>query len=159
MAIASFLPRSACRIAASVLAIGSFHSLAAAERVVDFRYGIPTWHQPLGVPEDWHKPMANERGALLYDFGPGPYVQGLTVVEASAEGEAFAFASQDFLEAARVPIMRSTLTRGSDRIEVTTLSIAPEKVSESIGRTKDYERLDGISGAIDWAKPGEGVSL
>jgi hypothetical protein len=165
MASATPLPQSFSLRAAALLAIGSLaffsvplHSAPSAPRVVDFRYGIPTWHQPLGVPEDWHKPMANERGALLYDFGPGPYVQGLTVVEASAEGDAFAFEHQDFLGNVRVPIMRSRLTRGTDHIEVTTLSVAPGKVSASIGRTKDYERLDGISGAIDWAKPGEGVS-
>ena len=130
----------------------------AAERVVDFRYGIPTWHQPLGIPEDWHKPMASERGALLYDFGPGPYVQGLTTVELSAEGEPFKFERQVFVDGPRVPIMRSTLTRGGDSIEVTTFNIAGEKAAESDGRAKDYERLDGITGALDWAKPAANVS-
>ncbi|WP_438479802.1 hypothetical protein [Oleiharenicola lentus] len=146
----------AARIAAACLLATGFAQ--AADRVVDFRYGIPTWHQPLGVPEDWHKPMANERGALLYDFGPGPYVQGLTVVEAAAEGEAFTHDHQLFLEGPRVPIMSTVLKRGSDSIHVTTLAIAPEKASPSDARTKDYERLDGISGAIDWAKPATGVS-
>ena len=28
-------------------------------RVVDLRFGMPTWHQPLGAPDDWHKPMAD----------------------------------------------------------------------------------------------------
>lgn len=149
-------PRVAACLAASLSLL--FPASVCAERVVDFRYGIPTWHQPLGVPEDWHKPMASERGALLYDFGPGPYVQALTVVELSAEGEPFRHQNQTFLETARVPIMRSTLARGDDRIELTTLSVAPAQVSASNGRTKDYERLDGISGAIDWARPGDGVS-
>lgn len=131
---------------------------AAAERTVDLRYGIPTWHQPLGVPGDWHKPMANERGALLYDFGPGPYVQGLTVIEPGAEGAPLEFVSQTFAEGPRVPVMRSRLRRGPDTIEVTTLALAPAAAAVSDGRTPDYERLDGISGVPHWAQPAVGVS-
>ena len=40
-------------------------TVLAAERTVDLRFGIPTWHQP----------MANERGAILYDFDSGPNAQ------------------------------------------------------------------------------------
>ncbi len=125
----------------------------AAERVVDLRYGIPTWHQPLGVPDDWHKPMANERGALLYDFGPGPYARPSTTIEATAEGAPFALKREQFLDSARVPILRTVLTRGSDAIEITTLAVPPGQPAISEGRTAAYERLDGITGALGWAKP------
>lgn len=130
----------------------------AAERTVDLRYGIPTWHQPLGIPGDWHKPMANERGALLYDFGPGPYVQGLTVVELTADSAPLEFVNQTFVESPRVPMMRSRLRRGADSVEITTLALAPEAPAESNGRTAQYERLDGISGVEYWALPAAGVS-
>ena len=129
-----------------------------AERVVDFRYGMPTWHQPLGIPSDWHKPLANERGALLLDFGPGPYVQGLTSIELSAEGAPLEFVSQTFIDSPRVPIMRSLLKRGADSVEVTTFAAAPAAPEESNGRTAQYERLDGISGVPHWAQPAAGVS-
>src|SRR5687768_3543558 len=85
---------------------------ASQERKVDLRYGIPTWHQPLGVPDDWHKPMSNERGALLYDFGPGPYVQPSTVVEATTVGEPFKLERQQWVDTPRLPVVRSTLTSG-----------------------------------------------
>jgi len=130
----------------------------AADRTVDLRYGMPTWHQPLGIPGDWHKPMANERGALLYDFGPGPYAQGLTVVELGAEGAPLEFVSQTFADSPRVPIMRSRLRRGADPVELTTLNLAPAAAAASEGRTPDYERLDGISGVPHWAQPAAGVS-
>jgi hypothetical protein len=130
----------------------------AAERTVDLRYGMPTWHQPLGIPGDWHKPMANERGALLYDFGPGPYVQGLTVVELGAEGAPLEFVSQNFADSPRVPVMRSRLRRGAGSVEITTLSVAPTAPSISEGRSQNYERLDGISGVPHWAQPAAGVS-
>jgi len=133
-------------------------AVLAADRTVDLRYGMPTWHQPLGIPGDWHKPMANERGALLYDFGPGPYVQGLTVVELGAEGAPFEFVAQAFADGPRIPIMRTQLRRGGATVEITTLSLAPAAPAESNGRTPAYERLDGISGVPHWAQPVEGVS-
>ena len=131
---------------------------AAAERTVDLRYGMPTWHQPLGIPGDWHKPMANERGALLYDFGPGPYVQGLTVVELGAEGAPLEFVAQHFADGPRVPVMISQLQRGADTVELMTLALAPAVAAESNGRLTAYERLDGISGVAHWAQPAAGVS-
>lgn len=138
--------------------IGMVPRISAESRVVDFRYGIPTWLQPLGIPGDWHKPLATERGALMYDFGPGPYVQGTTVVEASAEGAPLTFVNQEFTESSRLPFLRTHLKAGSDAVTVTTFSIAPEKPAISEGRSKAYERLDGITGAESWAKPPATVS-
>lgn len=149
------LPRASILLAVLTCAVSA---ALAAERTVDLRYGMPTWHQPLGIPGDWHKPMANERGALLYDFGPGPYVQGLTVVEFGAEGAPLEFVTQTFADSPRIPVMRSRLRRGADTVELTTLNLAPATAAASDGRTPDYERLDGISGVPHWAQPAEGVS-
>ena len=143
---------------ACTLAAPLFAASPEPSRVVDLRYGIPTWHQPLGVPDDWHKPMANERGALLYDFGPGPYVLPSTAVEASAAGEPFKFERQTWVDTPRTPIVRSHLTRGTDAIEVTTLALPPATPAISDGRTAAWERLDGITGALGWARPAAGVS-
>lgn len=148
------LPRAPVLLAVLTCAFSAF----AAERTVDLCYGIPTWHQPLGIPGDWHKPMANERGALLYDFGPGPYVQGLTVVELGAEGAPLDFVSQNFADSPRIPVMRSRLRRGAATADLLTLSLAPAAPAVSDGRTADYERLDGISGVPHWAQPADGVS-
>ncbi|MBL9192634.1 MAG: hypothetical protein JNJ82_09755 [Opitutaceae bacterium] len=145
-------------VAGLLSALGSFALPAMAAgpatgRVVDFRYGIPTWHQPLGVPEDWHKPLANERGALLYDFGPGPYVQPLTTVEWGAEeGPAWTVVHQDWVESPRIPAVRTRLQREGATMDVTTLAVPPVKPAISEGREKRWERLDGISGAPDWAR-------
>lgn len=151
------MPLPLSRAAISSVLCGASMAFSA-DRVVDYRYGIPTWHQPLGVPDDWHKPMADERGALLYDFGPGPYVQPSTRVELGAAGEPFEFQHQDFVDNARVPIMRSHLRRGNAAIEVTTFALPPKEPSASNGKSASYERLDGIAGALGWAKPAEGVS-
>ncbi len=137
---------------------GTCSAMCATERTVDLRYGIPTWHQPLGVPDDWHKPMTNERGALLYDFGPGPYVQPSTTVEAGAAGEPFSFDHQEWVDSSRLPVVRSFLQRGADSIEITTLALPPVAPAVSNGRADQWERLDGITGALGWARPAADVS-
>jgi hypothetical protein len=144
-------------LASACLLVVAMHAASPA-RVVDLRYGIPTWHLPLGVPDDWHKPMADERGALLYDFGPGPYVQPSTVVEVSAAGEPFKPGRQEWVDTPRQPFFHTTLTRGSAAIEITTFALPPASPAVSNGRAGAWERLDGITGALGWAKPAANVS-
>jgi hypothetical protein len=125
---------------------------AIAGREAANRYSAANWHSALGLPDDWHKPMADDRGALLYDFGPGPYAKPMTVVE-------FGFADQtpsrtrQWLQAPRVPIVRTELSAGAAGLTVTTLAVAPEAIAATEARFARYERLDGISGALGWAQP------
>ena len=140
------------------LLIGATTPDPTPARVVDLRFGMPTWHQPLGAPDDWHKPMADERGALLYDFGPGPYVQPATIIAAGAVGDAFKLKEQTWLESARFPAVRTILTRDDAVIELTTLALSPAAPAISEGRTAQWERLDGITGALGWAQPAATVS-
>jgi hypothetical protein len=156
--MASSLSRSHVVLLATFCGLTSSVSAAPPARVVDLRYGIPTWHLPLGVPDDWHKPMTDERGALLYDFGPGPYVQPSTVVEASAAGDPFLFERQEWVDTPRLPVFRSHLTRGDATLEVTTFALPPSAPAVSNGRAGAWERLDGITGALGWAKPAGPVS-
>ena len=79
-------------------------------------------------------------------------------VEAAAEGAPFPTAQQVYLDGPRTPLMRTTLQRGADTIEVTTFAVAPEAAAASNGRFASYERLDGISGVPDWARPADEVS-
>ncbi|MBL9211854.1 MAG: hypothetical protein JNL92_15390, partial [Opitutaceae bacterium] len=125
-------------------------SLAARE--VDHRFSPPTWHTSLGLPDDCHKPMADDRGALLYDFGPGPYAQPLTRVEFQSGATPLARTRQ-WLDDARVPLVRTTLGHAAAAMEVTTLAVPPASVAGTNGRFERYERLDGISGALGWARP------
>ncbi len=126
--------------------------LPAFARDVEQGFAPATWHTPLGLPDDWHKPMADDRGALLYDFGPGPYAKPLTIVEFGV-GPAALTRERQWFESARVPILRTTLAGGGQRLEVTTLAVPPEKIADSHTRFARYERLDGLSGALGWAQP------
>lgn len=125
---------------------------AVAAREAANRYSATTWHSPLGLPEDWHKPMADDRGALLYDFGPGPYAKPMTVVEFGVADQALTRTRQ-WLETPRVPIVRTELAAGATRVTVTTLAIAPDAIAATDSRFARYERLDGISGALGWSQP------
>lgn len=121
-------------------------------RVVDFRYAPLTWHSALGLPEDWHKPMADDRGALLYDFGPGPYTQPLTVVEAGVAQGTLTRTGQHWTDNV-VPLLSTELTGATTHVTITTLAIPPAEPAGSDARFARYERLDGISGALGWASP------
>lgn len=54
------------------LLIGATTPDPTPARVVDLRFGMPTWHQPLGAPDDWHKPMADERARSFTISGRAP---------------------------------------------------------------------------------------
>lgn len=124
----------------------------ASPRVVDHRYSPPTWHAALGLPGDWHEPMANERGALLTDFGPGPYAKPLSEVEfILAEGDTLP-ARQRWADKA-APVLTTELTGARGTLRVTTFTLPPAEPAASLARFPAYERLDGIAGAKGWAKP------
>lgn len=142
------------RVTLLLLTLFVTHVLA---REVDHRTSAATWHSALGLPDDWHKPLADDRGALLYDFGPGPYAKPLTVVEFGLRDQPLTRTRQ-WHDSPRVPLLRTTLTYADQPVEVTTLAVPPEKISATSGRFPLYERLDGISGALGWAQPSSACS-
>ena len=132
------------------LALAAGAHAQPAPRAVDFRFAPPYWYSALGVPDDWHKPLANDRGALLYDFGPGPYVIPLTTVGVGVRGVTLQREAQTLADP-RVPVLATTLAGPGVRVALTTFSAVPDSVAGSNGRFGAYERLDGITGALGWA--------
>ena len=131
----------------------SFSSLQASdEYTVDHRFSTKTWHSPLGLPGDWHKPLVSDRGALIYDFGPGPYAKPTTSIEFGVAGENLDTRTQ-VLHEARVPIYTTELSSEHSHVSITTLAIPPQHTAGTSGLYPQYERLDGISGALGWAHP------
>ncbi len=140
-------------LAATLLLLCAAEIAAApAPRVVDHRFSPPTWHAALGVPGDWHEPMANERGALITDFGPGPYAKPLTEVEfVAAQGET-RWVSQQWADEF-APLLATELSAPGGPIRIETFSLPPEQIAASLARFPAVERLDGITGAKGWAQP------
>lgn len=142
-------PLRSALAAAAVLAVAA----AAAPRTVDHRYAPATWHTALGLPDDGHKPLADDRGAWLGDFGPGPYALPLTTVGFTGpDGAALPRLAQTSPDA-RVPLVVTTLGAGAQTATVTTFAVPPARSADTGLRFDRYERLDGVSGALGWAQP------
>ena len=127
---------------------------------VDYRFNPPMWHTPLGLPGDWHKPLVNQDGALLYDFGPGPYARAATFVSVGNTQHSGVVRSQTIRDP-RVPIVETRLTdslSGSSLV-VEAFSLIPDYdwVAENESdQSGDVQRLNGSTSAVAWAHP-EGV--
>lgn len=152
----SFSHSTARGRAARILALAGLvlpGTALAQTQTVDFRYAPPYWYSALGLPDDGHKPLASETGALLYDFGPGPYVIPLTRVGVGVRGVALERQSQT-TDAPRVPLVRTRLAGQGVRLDLLTYATVPEGgAARSSGSFGTYERLDGIVGALGWASP------
>jgi len=125
----------------------------AQERVIDYRFSPDYYHTPIGFPDDWQKTMVNERGALLLDFGPGPYVRANTIIGVGVEGADIKMKSQR-LERGDIPIVSTVLRAGKATVRVETFAIVPRE-SHSTPATENpgvYRRL-GLTGGIAWARP------
>lgn len=125
---------------------------------LDYRFQPPVWHTPLNLPGDWHKPMADQDGALVYDFGPGPYARPLTRVGFQFAGEGAEVREQTIVDA-RVPIVETALRRGPDRlhIEAYTLAPAPGESWQDPEWEGDVQRLNGLNHCLGWTHPTEPV--
>ncbi len=72
--------RISCLVSVLLLA-SRFSPLALAQSSeVDFRYRPFNWETVISEPADWLKTTVNQRAALTYDYGPGPYATAGTQV-------------------------------------------------------------------------------
>lgn len=127
--------------------------LQTQERVIDYRFAPDYYHTPIGFVDDWQKTMVNEKGSLLYDFGPGPYVRPNTVIGVGLKGLDLKLKSQR-LEHARIPIVITELSRDNLNLRVQSFAIVP-RASHSTKAVSKYvvHRRLGLNGALAWAKP------
>ncbi len=121
---------------------------------LDYRYLPPRWHTLLGLPGDWHKPMVNEKGALVYDFGPGPYAIPGTEISIGVKEDSV-IDRQQTVSAPRIPIVR-TESRGTRSDMVTeAFSVLPSYDWQQDGAQYegDVQRINGLTGTVAWANP------
>ena len=124
---------------------------------VDYQYKPAYWYSAIGLPADHHKPLVDESGALLYDFGPGPYVRPGTRIGFELDGTAI---DKQGLDDARIPIVKTVLRHGSSSIRSVVQSYtlppmngAPRGFSAD---TSIVRRIGGLTGTNAWADPGPG---
>lgn len=110
----------------------SFCTLLAApgpaqERTVDFRYAPAESCTLICLPDDWLKTAASSSGALMYDFGPGPYGRGLTSIAVGIREDSLRVTGQSFADP-RVPILTTRLAGHGTNIEQLAFSLVPEEM-------------------------------
>ncbi|HSQ77013.1 MAG TPA: hypothetical protein VLT13_15740 [Bacteroidota bacterium] len=110
------------------------------------------------LPDDWHKPLVTQDGALAYDFGPGPYARPLTELVFGLEGGPPGEIRQ-FYDDARVPIPRTICTAGADTLRMEAFAIIPpgDTLPPMGPGIHPVYRINGLNGTRHWAQPPAGT--
>lgn len=132
-------------------------SAISQTRSVDFGYSPSQYFTAICFPEDWRKTLVNEKGALLYDFGPGPYARPLTEILIGGKGKDLQVTRQT-LEDARVPMVSTVMSGGGIAVRQHAFSILPTSTGVSLTiKGGSVRRIGGLNGCIDWASPSSSV--
>lgn len=110
------------------------------------------------LPDDWHKPLVTQDGALAYDFGPGPYARPLTEIVFGLEGNPPSEIRQ-FYDDARIPIPRTIVTAGADTLRMEAFAIIPpgDSLPPMGSGVHPVYRFTGLNGTRHWALPPAGT--
>lgn len=128
---------------------------AAQELIAEYSYPPHRWMTPIGLEGDWHKPLVDQTGALVYDNGPGPYAIPHTRIGASIKG-ATRTGLQQTIRDPRIPIVETNLTYGSTTLVSHALSVVPYHDWQSDGTNNGNltsHRSNGVVNAQGWASP------
>jgi hypothetical protein len=128
------------------------------ERTVDFRYAPAESWTVICLPDDWLKTAVGSNGALLYDFGPGPYGRGLTSIAVEIREDSLRVTGQSFADP-RVPILTTRLAGHGTVVEEQAFSLVPEKMTfpPAVWHGGTIRRTAGLNGCIGWASPADTV--
>jgi hypothetical protein len=134
-----------------ILPLASVH---AQQRTVDFRYAPARSMAAICLPDDWQKTLVTERGALAYDFGPGPYARALTEISVGIQGKELTVRTQT-LRDARIPVVTTELFSGDITVRQDAFALILD--SRPIAAPRDgatrVHRSGGVTGAMGWASP------
>jgi hypothetical protein len=128
------------------------------ERRVDFRYAPAESWTVICLPDDWLKTAVGSTGALLYDFGPGPYGRGLTSIAVGMRKDSLSVNGQSFADP-RVPVLTTRLAGHGTVVEEQAFSLVPEKMTfpPAVWRGGTIRRTAGLNGCVGWASPADTV--
>ncbi len=127
--------------------------MAMAQNPVNFKYAPAHWMTPIGWVDDWQKSLVDQTGALVYDFGPGPYARPKTRLEIML-GETPLSPLRQYLLTSRAAIVVTESASGNTRIRQTAFALVPEKQTPVVQR---IQRKQGLGGSVAWANPPEGT--
>ena len=123
-------------------------------RVIDFKFAPATHLTAICLPDDWQKTLVSEKGALAYDFGPGPYAKPLTEISLGVKEKELRVERQ-YLAAPRVPIVTTEFRNGGFTMQQQAFALIPDKLPLQTPSkiNEKVRRLDGLNGCVDWAAP------
>lgn len=126
--------------------------LPAQVRVVDFRYAPATHLTAICFPMDWQKSLVNEKGALAYDFAPGPYARPLTEISVGVKG-AVMMPKELRIADPRIPIVEATSIGGGVSVGTQTFALVTGARQEIRGPFSSgrITRRGGLNGVPSWA--------
>ncbi|MBF8248289.1 MAG: Bac rhamnosid6H domain-containing protein, partial [Bacteroidetes bacterium] len=137
-----------------ILALSFISTLCYTQkRSIDYRFAPAYFHTPICFVDDWQKTMVNEQGALLYDFGPGPYVRPNTVISIGVKNVSVPSISQR-LESADIPIVITELSGDSSKVILESFALVPKPSDTAPIKAVSLpvRRLLGFNGALAWAR-------
>ncbi len=126
------------------------------QELIDYGYAPEYWYSAIGFPGDYHKPLVNEAGSLLYDFGPGPYVRPNTVISFDLTDDELALDKQHYTDA-RIPVVLTDLRGAQNRVSLKTFSFVQETFTEITPMDDTVWRSNGLTGSQAWASPPDSV--
>lgn len=126
--------------------------------VVDHRFAPSGSYTAICFPDDWQKSLVNHRGALLYDFGPGPYASPTqkisTEISIGVKGETLEVIRQRHIHP-RAPIVVTELQGDDMQVKQEAFALIRNSDAEINTNKPDFRvtRKYGLTGAIAWASP------
>lgn len=129
---------------------------SAQHRTVDYRYAPAYWYTGIGLVDDWQKTLVDDRGRLLYDFGPGPYVRPKTTVAVTLKDVGLE-PVQQMMPDATLPFIVTQFRAGDVSMTQEAFAAIPDADPPSASAAR-FERLEGHVGTKGWADPPEGTS-
>jgi len=131
------------------------HSLSGQNYKIDFRYSPHHYYTPICFPDDWQKTLVKEDGAMLYDFGPGPYASPYTTISTEIrvgiKGSNLNVKKQHLFQP-KIPIVLTELVGENIKIHQEAFSLVPKKEIDSENKFKIRRKI-GLNSAIAWSKP------
>lgn len=123
-------------------------------RSIDLRHAPPRWKTLISFPDDRHKSLVNEAGALTYDFGAGPYAQPTTTVQVGVRGDTLRRAGQHLL-GPRVPVVVTERRDDGVRVrqEAFALVLDSARIPSPPPDTARLHRRNGRTRTLGWANP------
>ena len=129
-------------------------SATGQKRQVDFRFAPESYLTAICLPDDWQKTLVSEKGALAYDFGPGPYAKPLTEISVGLKEKALRI-NRQYLQDPRVPIVVTERIGDGVTMQQHAFALIPQnpQLQTPTWINDKVQRIGGLNGCISWASP------